>query len=101
PLAAAAAVNLFPIMGLELHGSGTAGAGSVVRIMTFNADGFVGGTDKLMKFLSEAEPDVVAIQEAAQRHSARMQGLTWPPHWHVKHVNEYLLASRWPILDGE
>jgi vancomycin resistance protein VanJ len=95
-LAVAAVLIVGPILGFELHfGSGD---GTVaLRVLTCNVNQSQFRIDQLAELVERDQPDVVALQEVA----ARPPRFLWPRGWYVVVRDEYLVASRFPIIERE
>jgi len=96
PLAAAAIVIVFPMMGFQVHLSASAPARPALKVLTCNVEEKVFRPSSLAAVIAEEEPDVVALQEV--REGTRF---IWPPAWHVVERDEFILASRWPIAERQ
>jgi len=65
-----------------------------LRIVTCNTDGEALDAPALARFIDDAKPDVVALQEAAL-HAAQVVS----PYPHVRRAGQYLLGSRYPLSE--
>jgi len=94
PLAAAAIVVLWPIMGLCLPWARILPAqGPALRVLTCNTDGRA-DAQALLRMVQSETPDVVALQEC--RGGVEYQ---WPAGWNVLRHGELLVASRYPLRE--
>jgi endonuclease/exonuclease/phosphatase (EEP) superfamily protein YafD len=96
PLGIAALVILLGLMGFNVGMPKTAGEGRLVRVMTCNVEKQAIRPELLAIAIDNAQADVVALQEYA-----RGTTLLWPPDWHVIERHEFILASRFPIVEGD
>jgi vancomycin resistance protein VanJ len=95
PLAAAAIVLIWPIMGLCLPwGRLASGSGPAVRVLSCNIDVSAVDRRKLAALIDDAQPDLVALQECATDVDS-----DWPAGWHVRRAGQLLVGSRYPIRD--
>jgi endonuclease/exonuclease/phosphatase (EEP) superfamily protein YafD len=95
PLAVAAVVVVWPIMGLCLPwGRVVAPDGPMLRVLTFNVAGEATTPDALLKLIETFQPDVVALEESC---AAEFYG--WPKEWQVLQHGELLVASRYPMYE--
>ncbi|MDZ7620564.1 MAG: hypothetical protein U1E05_26470, partial [Patescibacteria group bacterium] len=94
PLGLAAAVMLWPIMGLNVPWRTLADSPEAdLRVLTFNIDRWNINEQQLAELLVELKPDLVAIQECP-RHRWQV-----PEPWRVEQAGELLVISAHPILD--
>jgi len=100
-LAGLALVIWFPIMGFQLHWGSPASGPSALRVVSFNIEGMAVDQKRLMVFLDRVKPDVVVLQEYPHPGTPGDVDLPWPADWHVVHHDEYLLASRFPVVSWE
>jgi vancomycin resistance protein VanJ len=96
PLAATAAIIVFPILGLEVHFAARAGDRHDLRVMTCNVDQDAFRPISLALRIEEEHADIVAVQEV--RTAGRFD---WPPGWYVVAHDEFMLASRFPIMERD
>ncbi len=93
----AAAILLFPVLGLELGGPDAPAPGAPhLRILSYNADSGAEGMTALGDEIVNAAPDVVVLQESTpevdKAVAARLPGF-------VSHEStQFALFSRWPIV---
>jgi endonuclease/exonuclease/phosphatase (EEP) superfamily protein YafD len=95
---AAAALLVFPLMGLRLHGAGTPTAGAVhLRVATLNSGTGRQGPEPILTVLHETEADVILLQETEHtQEEALKAGLAG---YSVRIFGQFLLASRFPIQE--
>src|ERR1051325_2199002 len=97
-LAALTILQVGPIMRFNVPWTGSAQNRPTLRILTFNIESDAVDTARLMDFIREIRPDIVALQEFPHSGTFMQHGekvaLDWPPGWHVVHYDEYLLATR-------
>jgi endonuclease/exonuclease/phosphatase (EEP) superfamily protein YafD len=65
-----------------------------LRVLTFNARGWQGGSDRLRALITKAQPDIVVIQE----HRGELPEL-WPADWHAYRVQSLVIASPHPLQE--
>jgi endonuclease/exonuclease/phosphatase (EEP) superfamily protein YafD len=95
PLAASMGVVLWPIMGLCLPwGRVLAPNGPAIRVLTCNVKGKCANNKALDELINQTLPDIVALQGCWAEVQVR-----WPAGWHVWKEGEYVVASRYPLLD--
>jgi len=89
-------------------GDGGGGGGTAVRLMTYNVKAYLaarhdGGFDRLAREVALHDPDILLMQDAHEAHpgsghsvfeSGRVFGY---PHVHA--VDQYVVASRFPLRD--
>ncbi len=92
PLAAALAIVLWGIMGLEVHWPRQPALRPTLRVLTCNVEQRAVDTSLLAALIVDQDVDVVALQEVAQATP-----FIWPEDWHVIERHEFILASRHPI----
>ncbi len=95
-LAVAGLVVLGPILGFRANVFGRH-APSDLRVLTCNLDVQAYDIGKLGALIFREQPDVVAFQEA----KAAPPRIVWPEGWHFVHLDELLVASRYPIMEKE
>jgi vancomycin resistance protein VanJ len=97
PLTISAIVVVWPIAGLCLSwGRFSAPAGPVVRVLTCNVKGQSADNEVLDALIDAAKPDIVALQGCWGEVRVR-----WPAGWHVERDEEFVIASRYPLVhDG-
>jgi len=105
-LLVATCVTLFPVMGLRVS-MGKSGRETVVsedasrgtlRVVTFNVHRAKLDAQGFAAFLKQQRPDVVALQDWSSVH---MDALFRGDDWHTRRSGEFLVASRFPIIDVE
>ena len=94
PLAIAAMVLVIPIMGMCLHPDLSNNAFRDLRVLSCNVEQDAIRPLALAVMILDEQVDVVALQEV--RNPRRFD---WPPRWYVVAHDEFLLASRYPILE--
>jgi endonuclease/exonuclease/phosphatase (EEP) superfamily protein YafD len=94
PLAITALVLLGPFMGFQAHLPAGESSVAGLRLMTLNVDQYALDVDGLAQLVLDQQPDIVALQEVRDAHQYK-----WPAGWHVVDHHEFLLASRWPVLE--
>jgi endonuclease/exonuclease/phosphatase (EEP) superfamily protein YafD len=95
--AAAAAVVLFPVMGLTLSGPERPTPGAPrLRVLSFNADRGR-ALPGLVAEILEARPDVVLLQESVPAASAAVAAAL--PGFEARASTQFLVASRYPIAE--
>jgi endonuclease/exonuclease/phosphatase (EEP) superfamily protein YafD len=95
----AAWLLLFPWMGFvlpwpSLHPR----AEQVVRVLSYNIDSGVGGIPNIVAEIDRYSPDVVLLQELAG--SELIAGLLETRYPTVRVTNQFLLASRYPVVSS-
>jgi endonuclease/exonuclease/phosphatase family metal-dependent hydrolase len=65
-----------------------------LRIITCNVQDFEPDFAQVLREIEELQPDIVAFQEAFDRHPLLATCFTG---WHVQRVDEHLVASRYPL----
>jgi vancomycin resistance protein VanJ len=94
----AAAVGLFPLMGLVLPWStGSKEGAPTLRIFSFNVNSIGGGLDNLLGAIAEASPDVVLLQEVIADPVPLVAALK-ERYIAVESSTQFVIASRFPIL---
>lgn len=96
PLAIAAVVILFGMMGFNVGWSKSASGGRTLRVLTCNVEKQAISPELLAIAIDNAQADVVALQEYF-----RGTPLIWPADWHVIERHEFILASRFPIVERD
>jgi len=96
PLAVTALVILVPIMGWRFHWPRSAADGSSLRVLTCNVEQDAVRPAALALLIEDERIDLVALQEVRS-----VNRFTWPQGWHVLVRDEFLLASRFPIMERE
>jgi endonuclease/exonuclease/phosphatase (EEP) superfamily protein YafD len=96
PLAATAVVIVGPIMGLRVHLPARGPARGDLRVLTCNVDENNFQPTALAALIDLEQFDVVALQEVSSATR-----FIWPPGWHVLAHNEFILASRFPIVERD
>ena len=92
-LAVTGVLILGPILGFQLHLADASGQ-VALRVLTCNVNQARFDPEKLAEVLNRDRPDIVALQEVPGRPPA----IPWPPGWYVVHRDEYVVASRFPIV---
>ncbi len=101
PLLAAAAVMLFPVMGLRTGWRARAGgepAAGTLRVVTLNAAGEPWAAERLIARVEEWRPQVVAVQECTDPVAeafGRVGG------WALRRDGQLCLLSRLPLRSAE
>ncbi len=96
PLAIAGMVIVGPIMGLCVHPDLSNTTFHDLRVLTCNVEQDALHPLALAVLVEDEQVDVVALQEVRNpRH------FEWPPRWYVVAHDEFLLASRFPIVEQE
>ncbi len=95
--AVAALIVLFPIMGLVVFGGAATPSGTPrMRVLSYNIDSGRRSIDDLAAQISEANPDLVLLQEGdpdtGDRVTAGLVGFTRAGN------GQFYVASRWPIV---
>lgn len=96
PLLIAGIVIVFGILAFNLGFSRAASGSARLRVLTCNVEGAAIRPELLAIAIDDAQADVVALQEFA-----RGTPLLWPPGWHVIERHQFVLASRFPIVERE
>jgi len=96
PLAIAGVVILFGMMGFNVGLPRSAGGHRTLRIVTCNVEKQAIRPELLAKVIDDVQADVVALQEFF-----RGTPLIWPADWHVVERHEFILASRFPIVERD
>lgn len=105
-LLVATCVTLFPVMGLRVSVGGWVGKPATsadatsgrLRVVTFNVHRAKLDASGFAAFLDKNAPDVVALQDWSSVH---MDTLFGGEGWHARRSGEFLVASRFPIIDVE
>jgi vancomycin resistance protein VanJ len=96
PLAIAVMVLVVPIMGMCLHPDLSNTSFHDLRVLTCNVEQDAIRPLALAVMIDDEQIDMVALQEVRNpRH------FEWPPRWYVVGHDEFLLASRYPIVERE
>jgi vancomycin resistance protein VanJ len=85
-----------PVLGFQFHLADASGQ-VALRILTCNVNQARFDPEILAEILDRDRPDIVALQEVP----GRPPPIPWPPGWHVVRRDEYLVASRFPIVRHE
>jgi endonuclease/exonuclease/phosphatase family metal-dependent hydrolase len=95
----AAAILVFPLMGLELPAPRRAFAGGpTLRLMTFNVDSAPGDLEGLMRVVHDVDPDIACFQQVqGPELGAVVRAL---PRHVVRRDGQFIFASRYPIVDA-
>jgi endonuclease/exonuclease/phosphatase (EEP) superfamily protein YafD len=96
PLAIAAVVILLGIMGFNVGLPKSASGQRTLRILTCNVEKKAIRPELLAKVIDDVQADIVALQEFF-----RGTPLIWPADWHVIERHEFILASRFPIVERD
>jgi endonuclease/exonuclease/phosphatase (EEP) superfamily protein YafD len=96
PLVITGLVIVGPIMGLCVHPDLSNSEFHDLRILTCNVEQDALRPLALAVLVEDEQVDVVALQEV--RNPRRFD---WPPRWYVVAHDEFLLASRYPIVERE
>lgn len=94
-LAISGVVIVGPILGFQVHFSSVS-APFELRVLTCNVEQRNYHVDQLAKLIGELRPEIVALQEV-KGHPPQ---LVWPEGWHVVYQDEFLVASRYPIVEA-
>lgn len=94
PLAIAGTVIVGPIMGLRVQPDLSNTDFHDLRVLTCNVEQDALRPLALAVLIEDEQVDVVALQEV--RNPRRFE---WPPRWYVVAHDEFLLASRYPIVE--
>jgi endonuclease/exonuclease/phosphatase (EEP) superfamily protein YafD len=93
----AAALLLFPILGLRVSGAPEPTSGHVLRLLSYNGSFGHMGTDKICPEVEAAHPDVVLLQAYSPRLLEPLKscvaGFTIQTH------GQFLIATRFPIAE--
>ena len=96
-LVAAAVICFGPLMGFELPRWRTADpTAQTLRVITCNIQNRNVDRQALLEFVARSQADVVALQECTG-----VRALAWPADWHAYAVGEFMVASRYKILEAE
>lgn len=101
PLAAAALVMLFPVMGLRPGWRSLLGGGpapGTIRVVTLNAAGEPWAAERLIARLAEWRPQLVAVQECTDPVAA---ALGRAGGWALRRDGQLCLLSRFPLRGVE
>jgi vancomycin resistance protein VanJ len=96
--AIAAAVVLFPLMGLKLGGGPAAASGQKLRVLSYNVDyGFI---DKagVRAEIEAVDADVVLLQASDHRILDELKGTF--ASYHVQRVDQFTVASRFAVTEA-
>lgn len=96
PLAVAAVVILLGMMSFNVSLPTSARGGRTLRVLTCNVEKKAIRPELLAKAIDDAQADVVALQEFS-----RGTPLIWPADWYVIERHEFILASRFPIVERD
>ena len=96
PLALTALAIVFLLMGFQAHLPVSAATNSPLRVMTCNVnqDHFL--KHGLLELIEREKPDIVALQEVFYKTH-----FLWPPGWYVVNRDEFIVASRFPVVERE
>lgn len=96
PLAATAFVIVGPIMGLRMHVPASSSEHHDLRVLTCNVDENNFQPEALATLIEDEQIDLVALQEVSSAtHFA------WPAGWTVLAHDEFIVASRFPIVERD
>lgn len=101
PLLAAAAVMLFPVMGLRAGWRSWAGgepAPGTLRVVSLNAEGEPWAAERLIARVAEWRPQAVAVQECSDRVSEALERVRG---WTFRRDGQLCLLSRFPLRSAE
>jgi vancomycin resistance protein VanJ len=96
PLAIAGLVIVGPIMGFCVHPDLSNTSFHDLRVLTCNVEQDALRPLALAVLIEDEQVDVVALQEV--RNPRRFE---WPPRWYIVAHDEFLLASRFPVVEQE
>jgi endonuclease/exonuclease/phosphatase (EEP) superfamily protein YafD len=97
PQLGAAALILFPLMGLSCGGATAPAAGPTLRVLSYNVDyGFI-SKPELLAEIADARADVVVLEAANARLIEAVKGLL--AEHRSESYGQFLVASRWPIVE--
>lgn len=65
------------------------------RVVTCNVQGFLPDFSRVLKEIIEIDPHLIVLQEAPVLDETAKQYFA---DWHVDHIHEYFLASRFPLV---
>jgi endonuclease/exonuclease/phosphatase family metal-dependent hydrolase len=92
----AAAIVLFPLMGLQLPHLPAAASGPSVRVLSYNVAHCEWGQRKLSERILQYAPDIVLLQEICPNPTRLLEHLR--ARLPVQHVSDqFVLASRYPL----
>lgn len=95
----AAAVLVFPLMGLSLARPHPAPAGAAtLRVLTYNIDFGFEERRAVIAEIVAADPDVIALQAFDQRIVGPLAAAL--PGRHTHRFDEFFVSSRYPIVDA-
>lgn len=96
--AVAAFLVLVPLMGFVLPWPASRDGGRpALRVMSFNADSGYYGWPRVAQEIEKLNPDVLLMQEAPWPEE--LMKLLLPRYPHQQHSTQFVLASRYPILE--
>jgi endonuclease/exonuclease/phosphatase (EEP) superfamily protein YafD len=93
---AAAAIVLFPLMGLTLASPPSA-HGPTVRVLSLNVYFTRHGADGILREIAAADPDIILLQAMSDRGRVALEKALRPRD--VRADAEFLLATRYRVLD--
>lgn len=93
----AAAVLVFPLMGLSLANPAPA-RGPILTVLSYNTDFAAHGRGEVIDEIVAAAPDVIALQAVDQRILPRLAAEL--PGRHTHRHEEFFVSSRYPIVDA-
>ncbi|HEY1922577.1 MAG TPA: endonuclease/exonuclease/phosphatase family protein [Tepidisphaeraceae bacterium] len=99
-LAAAAAVLVWPILGLRitLHSTPADEHAPFIRVVTCNMHRGQLNAAEFRAYLDELRPDVVALQDWTSKDQPKL----FPPEtWNTRRDGELFIASRFPFIETE
>lgn len=88
-----------PIMGLCWGNAGTPPPGTALRVMTYNVQLWQrANVPAIIAEIRDAAPDILCLQDA--RGASRGQVAAFLSDWHVASAGQYVIASKFPIIDS-
>ncbi len=88
-----------PIMGLCWGRPGAPPPGTAVRVMTYNVQLWQrANVPAIISEIREAAPDILCLQDA--RGASRGQVAEFLRDWHVASAGQYVIASKFPVIDS-
>ncbi len=94
--AATAVVIVFPFMGCEANWSAWGDEPAAFRMLTYNIERGAVDIPRLARMIAETKPDLVVLQEVDWAAD-----YLWPDSWHAIVVDEFIVASPWPIVQQQ
>jgi endonuclease/exonuclease/phosphatase (EEP) superfamily protein YafD len=96
PLVVVGLLIVGPIMGYRVHVPQWRSPTPRVRVMTCNVNEDNFRTRSLAYLIATQEPDIVVLQEVSS-----VTKFIWPPKWNVVNRDEFIVASHWPVIEGD